>query len=120
MMSAPRTQDSQSSVTITGLPRSRVSRVAKASRLSGRRECTRISSKSKIESSNRTFQYEVPRAPTWPRILLPLRARCRAPSAVTAPVRMSVMAVASITASGTPLSGSNRFSSAISEGRPCL
>jgi len=41
-----------------------------------------------------------------------------APIAVTAPVRMSVMPAASITATGMPLRGSNRLSSAISEGRP--
>jgi hypothetical protein len=52
--------------------------------------------------------------------LAALLARCFAPSAVIAPVRMSVIAVASITASGMPVSGSNRFSSAISDGRSRL
>ncbi|MNT27367.1 hypothetical protein D3C72_1629940 [compost metagenome] len=55
-ISAPRTHDSQSSVTTIFLPRSRSSRAAKALRLSGRRECTRISSKSNRLSSRRTFQ----------------------------------------------------------------
>ena len=45
-ISAPSTQARQSSVAVTGLPRSRARRSAKALRLSGRRECTRISSKS--------------------------------------------------------------------------
>ena len=40
----------------TGLPRSRAAARRSASRLSGRRECTRISSKSKRRSSRRTFQ----------------------------------------------------------------
>ena len=39
----------------------------------------------------------------------PFRARCFAPSAVTAPVRMSVMAVASRIARGMPVRGSNRL-----------
>ena len=38
--------------------------------------------------------------------------------AVKAPVRISVMPVASRIAFGMPVSGSNKFSSAISEGRP--
>ena len=46
------------------------------------------------------------------------RARCRAPIAVTAPVRISVIAVASTTARGIPVAGSNRLSSAISDGSP--
>jgi hypothetical protein len=41
-----------------------------------------------------------------------------APLAVTAPVRMSVMSLASKTAIGTPVAGSNRLSSASSDGRP--
>ena len=66
-MSAPRTHDSQSSVTTMLAPgRSARRRAANASRLSGRREWTRISSKAKIEWSRRTFQYAVPRAPMWP------------------------------------------------------
>jgi hypothetical protein len=57
-------------------------------------------------SSSRTFQYAVPRAPTWPSSST--RARCFALMAVTAPVRMSVI-VASTIATGTPVSGSIRL-----------
>ena len=117
-MSAPRTHDSQSSVTVIVVPRSRSRRAAKASRLSARRECTRISSKAKIECSRRTFQYAVPRAPMWPSTFEPARARCLAPIAVTAPVRMSVMSEASMIATGAPVFGSNRFSTASSDGSP--
>ncbi len=38
--------------------------------------------------------------------------------AVTAPVRMSVMSLASMMATGAPVFGSNRFSTASSDGRP--
>ena len=55
--SAPRTHDSQSSVTVTGRPRSASSRAANASRLSGRREWTRISSS---PSSTRASEPDVP------------------------------------------------------------
>jgi hypothetical protein len=48
----------------------------------------------------------------------PRRARYLAPSAVTAPVRMSVIAVASRRARGIPVRGSKRASSAISDGSP--
>ena len=54
--SAPRRHSSQLSVARTGLPRSCSSRRANSSRLSGRREWTRISSKSNSRSSRRTFQ----------------------------------------------------------------
>jgi hypothetical protein len=117
-MSAPRTHDAQSSVTVILVPRSASRRAANASRLSGRREWTRISSKAKIECSRRTFQYEVPRAPMWPSTFESARARWRAPMAVTAPVRMSVMSEASMIATGAPVCGSNRFSTASSDGRP--
>ena len=40
-----------------------------------------------------TLYQDVPRAPMWPSTLESLRARCFAPSAVTAPVRIQVMAV---------------------------
>ena len=43
-----------------------------------------------------------------------------APIAVTAPVRISVIAVASMRATGIPVRGSKRLRSAISEGRPRL
>jgi hypothetical protein len=118
-MSAPRTHDSQSSLTTTfAPPRSARRRAPNASRLSFRREWTRISSNAKIECSRRTFQYAVPRAPMWPSTFAFVRASARAPIAVTAPVRMSVMSLASITAIGTPVAGSNRLSSASSDGRP--
>ena len=55
-ISAPRMQDSQSAVAVTFRPRSVASRSAKPSRLSGRREWTRISSKSNKCASRRTFQ----------------------------------------------------------------
>src|SRR2546423_1042761 len=49
-----------------------------------------------------------------PSTRLPLRARYFAPRAVTAPVRISVMPVASRMASGTPVSGWNRERTATS------
>ena len=55
----------------------------------------------------------MPRAPIWPRTFEFLRARYLAPIAVTAPVRMSVMPLASRIAFGTPVRGSN--SSSIAE-----
>jgi hypothetical protein len=55
-----------------------------------------------------------------PSTLLPLRARYFAPMAVMAPVRMSVIAVASRMALGMPVEGSNRLRIDISEGNPTL
>ena len=49
----------------------------------------------------------MPRAPTWPSTRAPARARWRAPSAVTAPVRHSVIAVASRIARGAPVRGAD-------------
>jgi hypothetical protein len=54
----------------------------------------------------------------WPSTRLSERARYLAPRAVRAPVRISVMAVASSSASGMPVRGSKRFKRAISDGRP--
>ena len=76
------------------------------------------SSDGSTSHSSRTFQYEVARAPTCPSERESARARCSAPIAVTAPVRISVIAVASITARGIPVSGSSRSSSASSDGSP--
>src|SRR5829696_2166314 len=69
-------------------------------------------------SRRRTFQYAVPRAPTCPKTFASLRARYFAPIAVTAPVRISVRWLPSMIAFGTPLCGSIRSRSPISEGRP--
>ena len=55
-ISASRTQSSQLSTATTGLPRSSVNFLANAARLSGLRECTRISSNSKKWLSSLTFQ----------------------------------------------------------------
>ncbi|TCN40984.1 hypothetical protein EV644_105269 [Kribbella orskensis] len=65
-----------------------------------------------------TFHHAVPRAPACARILLSGRARYRAPTVVIAPVRAAVIMVASRTASGTPVVGSNRVAIASSLGRP--
>ena len=93
------------------------SRAPNASRDSGRALVTRISSRSSTWSSSTTLAKAVPRAPTWPSTFAPGRARWRAPSAVTAPVRHSVIAVASRIARGTPVRGSNSVSSASSDGQ---
>src|SRR6202044_1451677 len=60
------------------------------------------------------------RAPICPSTLLPLRAKYLAPSAVMAPVRISVREVALMMANGTPVNGSNRVSNPISEGSSTL
>ena len=91
---------------------------ANASRDSGRRLVTRISSRSNISSSSTTFQNAVPRAPTCPSTRASGRARYRAPTAVIAPVRQAVIRVASMIDSGIPVAGSYRVSSPSSLGRP--
>ena len=96
------------------------SRAPNASRDSGRALVTRISSRSSTWSSSTTLAKAVPRAPTWPSTFAPGRASGRPPSAVIAPVRHSVIAVASMIARGTPVRGSSSVSSASSEGRPSL
>ena len=80
---------------------------------------TRISSKSKMWSIIATLYQDVPRAPMWPSTFESLRARCFAPSAVTAPVRIQVIAVELTMAYGAPVSG--RMSSRVesSDGRLC-
>ena len=69
---------------------------------------------------SRTFQYAVPRAPMWPSTFASFRARCLAPSADMAPVRMSVSTEASSIARGAPVRGSKSVSTASSDGRPCF
>ena len=105
-MSAPRTVSSIESQTRTGLPSASSSRAPNAARDSGRALVTRISSKSWTRSSSVTFENAVPRAPTWPSTFASGAPRWRPPSAVTAPVRHSVIAVASTIARGTPVRGS--------------
>lgn len=100
MMSASSRVSSAVSVTRTGVLMCWRSSSAKASRDSGRRPVTRISSRSNSESSMVTLENAVPRAPMCPRILASLRARCLAPTAVIAPVRTSVISVASMTGAG--------------------
>ncbi len=105
-MSAPSKTSSAVAATRT---RARVTAAtcrANASRDSGRRLVTRISSRLNISSSIVTFQNAVPRAPTWPSTRESRRARYRAPTAVMAPVRRAVIMVASMIASGTPVPGS--------------
>ena len=46
------------------------------------------------------------------------RAKCLAATAVAAPVRMAVIQVQSITATGTPVSGSLRINSPLIYGSP--
>ena len=83
------------------------------------RSSTRISSSFEhaVEQHGR-WRTPSPRAPMWASTRAPRRAKCRAPSAVTAPVRHSVIAVASRIARGTPVRGSYRVSSASSDGSP--
>jgi len=76
----------------------------------------RISVKSNSRSSSRHIPISrTPRA-DMASTFESLRARYFAPSAVMAPVRMSVIAVASRIAFGMPVAGSNRLRIAISDG----
>ena len=105
-MSAPSKASSAVAVTRTGVAVTSASCRANASRDSGLRLVTRISARSNIPSSSTTFQNAVPRAPTWPSTRASGRARYLAPTAVIAPVRHAVIRVASMMASGIPVSGS--------------
>ena len=67
-----------------------------------------------------TLENAVPRAPTWPRTRRALAGEVARAERVIAPVRHSVIAVASTIARGTPVRGSNSVSSASSDGRPSL
>ena len=93
MMSASRTVSAALSFTSTALPRRSLMRAPNRSRDSGRRLVTRISSKSKSRSSIATLYQEVPRAPMFASTRGRRQARYFAPTALTAPVRIQVMAV---------------------------
>ncbi len=93
MMSASRTVSAELSITLTSLPSCVDILAAKRSLDSGRLLVTRISSKSNNRSSIATLYHDVPRAPMCPSTFESWRARYLAPSAVTAPVRIQVIAV---------------------------
>ena len=97
-------------------PRARTRRGSPA-----RRECTRISSKSKRWSSRRTFQYAVPRAPMWPSTRLSARARWRAPMrGHRAGAHVGDAGRVDHRERDARSRGSKRLSSPISDGRPAL
>jgi histidine ammonia-lyase len=120
MMSAPSRQPASPRPHDHRLAEVAPRRSAKASRLSGRREWTRISSKSNRWSSSARSSRRCRARRYAPAPDFPWRRQILAPRAVSAPVRISVMAVASSTAPRHAGAGSNRFNSAISEGRPFL
>ena len=116
--SAPTTASRIDSATRIGLPNASSSVRAKSSRDSGRLLVTRISSKSKKWSSMITLENAVPRAPMCASTFESRRPSSRPPSAVSAPVRRSVISVASTIASGTPVRGSKSVTRASSDGSP--
>ncbi len=118
MMSASRTVSSTVALTATGFPSCSDIRAAKRSRDSGRLLVTRISSKPNSRSSIGTLYQAVPRAPMCPSTRGRSGARCLAPTAVTAPVRIQVMSVPSRIANGAPVSDRYSVISASSDGSP--